>query len=82
MKRIRMEREHDGLPVSSLREIALLKTLNHQNIVSVRQIAVGRELDSIYLVMEYCHHVSNSKGISSMFEMFHCRLSKIVGFCL
>ncbi|KAG0256190.1 Cyclin-dependent kinase 10 [Mortierella polycephala] len=54
LKRIRMERENDGLPISSLREIKLLKTLRHDNIVLVKEVAVGSDLDQIFLVMEYC----------------------------
>ncbi|KAG0339805.1 Cdc2- kinase [Podila humilis] len=54
LKRIRMERENDGLPISSLREIKLLKTLRHENVVLVKEVAVGRDLDQIFLVMEYC----------------------------
>jgi cyclin-dependent kinase 10 len=54
LKRVRMENESDGLPTSSLREIALLKRLNHDNIVRVHDVVVGRELDHIFLVMEYC----------------------------
>ncbi|KAG0064759.1 Cyclin-dependent kinase 10 [Linnemannia elongata] len=54
LKRIRMERENDGLPISSLREIKLLKTLRHDNVVLVKDVAVGNDLDQIFLVMEYC----------------------------
>ncbi|KAF9142958.1 Cyclin-dependent kinase 10 [Linnemannia schmuckeri] len=54
LKRIRMERENDGLPISSLREIKLLKTLRHDNVVLVKEVAVGNDLDQIFLVMEYC----------------------------
>jgi cyclin-dependent kinase 10 len=52
-----MERENDGLPISSLREIKLLKTLRHDNIVLVKEVAVGNDLDQIFLVMEYCEQV-------------------------
>ncbi|OZJ03304.1 hypothetical protein BZG36_02287 [Bifiguratus adelaidae] len=54
MKKIRMERETDGLPMSSLREILLLGKLKHPNVVNVLNIAVGAPLDAIYMVMEYC----------------------------
>ncbi|KAG2177019.1 hypothetical protein INT43_007673, partial [Umbelopsis isabellina] len=54
LKRIRMEGENDGLPVSSLREIMLLKRMRHRNIVNVTDVAVGPQLESIFLVMEYC----------------------------
>jgi serine/threonine protein kinase len=52
-----MERENDGLPISSLREIKLLKTLRHDNIVLVKDVVVGNDLDQIFLVMEYCEQV-------------------------
>ncbi|ORY04076.1 kinase-like protein [Basidiobolus meristosporus CBS 931.73] len=54
LKKIRMDFENEGLPLSSLREIMLLKKLNHKNIVNVTDVAVGRSLDSIFMVMEYC----------------------------
>lgn len=57
LKKIRMERETDGMPVSSLREISILKRMKHQNIVNVTDVAVGPRLESIFLVMEYCEQV-------------------------
>ncbi|KAJ3125128.1 Cyclin-dependent kinase 10 [Physocladia obscura] len=54
LKRIRMENEADGLPVSSLREIALLKSISHENVVRVQEVCVGSSLDQIFMVMEYC----------------------------
>jgi cyclin-dependent kinase 10 len=56
-----MERETDGMPVSSLREISILKRMRHQNIVNVTDVAVGPRLESIFLVMEYCEQVSYIK---------------------
>ncbi|CAO3642585.1 unnamed protein product [Cunninghamella blakesleeana] len=49
-----MERETDGMPISSLREISILKRMRHPNIVNVTDVAVGPKLESIFLVMEYC----------------------------
>jgi len=49
-----MENEKDGIPVSGVREIGLLLTLRHENIVQLKEVAVGKSLDSIFLVMEYC----------------------------
>lgn len=54
LKRVRMEKEKDGLPVSGLREISILMSCNHQNIVHLREIAVGKSLENIFLVMSYC----------------------------
>ena len=52
-----MERETDGMPISSLREISILKRMRHPNIVNVTDVAVGSKLESIFLVMEYCEQV-------------------------
>ncbi|RWS31549.1 protein kinase-like protein [Leptotrombidium deliense] len=54
IKKMRMEREKDGIPISGLREINILLNLRHENIVRLKEIAVGRKLDNIFLVMEYC----------------------------
>eukprot|EP00118_Oscarella_pearsei_P009582 m.55817 g.55817 ORF g.55817 m.55817 type:complete len:402 (+) comp34503_c0_seq3:81-1286(+) len=54
LKRVRMEKERDGLPISSLREIMLLLKLRHTNVVELTEVVVGRELNSIFLVMKYC----------------------------
>lgn len=44
-----------GIPISGLREILCLFKLEHNNIVKLHEIAVGRKnLRDIYLVMEYC----------------------------
>lgn len=54
LKKMRMEKEKDGLPISALREMNILLSLRHENIVEVREIAVGKSLDSIFMVMSYC----------------------------
>jgi cyclin-dependent kinase 10 len=35
LKKVRMEKERDGIPVSSIREISLLFSLQHENIVQL-----------------------------------------------
>ncbi len=55
LKRVRMDKEKDGIPISSLREINLLINISHPNIVELKEVAVGRKMDNLFLVMEYCH---------------------------
>lgn len=66
LKRIRMEGENDGLPLSSLREIMILKRMRHRNIVNVTDVAVGPQLESIFLVMEYCEQVIDLDSVSNV----------------
>ena len=48
---------NDGLPISHFREIQLLRSLTHQNVVAVKSIVVSpSNLGSIFTVMEFCTH--------------------------
>ena len=51
-----MERERDGLPVTSMREIRVLQMCRHPNIVHLKKVVTGSKPDSIFLVFEYCSH--------------------------
>lgn len=33
---------YDGFPITALREIRILKTLNHKNIINLKEIIVSR----------------------------------------
>ncbi|CAD5209284.1 unnamed protein product [Bursaphelenchus okinawaensis] len=57
LKGLKMEKEKEGFPITSLREInMLMKCRNHENIVGLREIVVGDTMDSIFLVMEFVEH--------------------------
>jgi cyclin-dependent kinase 12/13 len=38
LKMIRMDNEKEGFPITAIREIKLLSTLKHENIVNLREI--------------------------------------------
>lgn len=61
LKQLRIDAEDgaNGIPLSILREISILRPLNHPNIVNVLDIAVGDEWDDIYMVLEYVEQVSD-----------------------
>lgn len=42
LKRIRMEAEKDGFPVTAVREIKLLQSLRHPNVVDLREMMVSK----------------------------------------
>ncbi|XP_050697330.1 cyclin-dependent kinase 11B-like isoform X2 [Eriocheir sinensis] len=56
LKRLKMEKEKEGFPITSLREVNTLLKGQHQNIVTVREIVVGSNMDKIYIVMDYVEH--------------------------
>eukprot|EP00040_Diaphanoeca_grandis_P039406 m.258965 g.258965 ORF g.258965 m.258965 type:complete len:735 (-) comp37392_c0_seq1:155-2359(-) len=56
LKKLKMEREKDGFPVTSLREINTLIKAKHENVVCVQEIVVGKSMDAIFIVMEFVEH--------------------------
>lgn len=56
LKRLKMEKEKEGFPITSLREISTLLKSQHPNIVTVREIVVGSNMDKIFIVMDYVEH--------------------------
>ncbi|KAJ2845655.1 hypothetical protein IWW36_004691 [Coemansia brasiliensis] len=56
LKHLKLEQEKNGFPVTSLREIHTLMLAKHPNIINVREIVVGKPLNSIYMVMDFMEH--------------------------
>lgn len=54
LKKIRMEGERDGFPVTAVREIKLLQSLKHPNVVNLQEVMV--EKNDCYMVFEYLSH--------------------------
>jgi serine/threonine protein kinase len=48
-----MEHKDEGLPSTALREIAVLKELNHEGIVKLIDILHGRDGQKLFMVFEY-----------------------------
>ncbi|XP_066348141.1 cyclin-dependent kinase G-2-like [Miscanthus floridulus] len=61
LKKVKMEKEREGFPLTSLREINILLSFHHPSIVDVKEVVVGSSLDSIFMVMEYMEH--DVKGV-------------------
>jgi cell division cycle 2-like protein len=56
IKKLKLEREREGFPITALRELSTLISLRHPNIINVKEVVYGSSLDKIYVVMEYLHH--------------------------
>ncbi|CAE7183124.1 unnamed protein product [Rhizoctonia solani] len=54
LKRIRMEGEKDGFPVTAMREIKLLQSLRHENVVNLHEMMVSK--GNVFMVFEYMDH--------------------------
>ena len=58
IKKLKLENINDkeGFPITSIREFNILLSFNHVNIVKVKRVVVGSNLDKVYMVMEYMEH--------------------------
>lgn len=54
------EERQNGVPITALREISILRSLRHANIVNVQAVAVGEKImDEVYMVMDYAEQVGD-----------------------
>lgn len=60
LKRINTEQEENGFPITAIREVKILKALNHTNIVKLKEIVTSKENDEIpknvFMVFEYLEY--------------------------
>jgi len=70
LKRLKMEKEREGFPITSIREVDTLLKSQHVNVVTVREIVVGSNMDKIYMVMDYVEHDLKSLMQNSMKKPF------------
>ncbi|XP_043462934.1 cyclin-dependent kinase 9-like [Leptopilina heterotoma] len=62
MKKVLMDNEKEGFPITALREIKILQVLNHNNIVNLIEICRtkgtpgNRYRSTFYLIFDFCEH--------------------------
>lgn len=56
IKKLKLEKEKEGFPITALRELSTLLSLRHENIINVKEVVYGSSLDKVYVVMEYLDH--------------------------
>ncbi|XP_013591643.1 PREDICTED: cyclin-dependent kinase G-2 [Brassica oleracea var. oleracea] len=77
LKKVKMEKEREGFPLTALREINILLSFHHPSIVDVKEVVVGSSLDSIFMVMEYMEH-----DLKALMETMKQRFSQSEVKCL
>ncbi len=45
LKKLRMDLDSDGFPVTSIREIKILNELSHPNLIKLKEVVVGFKKD-------------------------------------
>jgi serine/threonine protein kinase len=63
---LRIDNKDEGIPITALREMCILKSLKHENIVTLHEII--QDVDRIVLIFEYIDndlkmYIDKNKGI-------------------
>jgi serine/threonine protein kinase len=69
LKKLRIENKDEGIPITALREMCILKHLKHDNIVQLHEII--QDIDKIFLIFEYVDqdlkmYIDKNKGINDI----------------
>ena len=69
LKKMRIDNKEEGIPITALREMCILKHIKHENIVELYDII--QDIDKIYLIFEYVDmdlkaYLDKNKGISDI----------------
>ena len=68
LKKILMDSEKEGFPITAIREIMILKRLSHKNILKLDEIVTSKPTEknkyrgNVYLVFEYMEHDMSGLG--------------------
>ncbi len=79
LKRMRIENKEEGIPITALREMCILKHIKHENIVELYEII--QDIDKIYLIFECAEkdlkmYLDENKGIKDL------QLLKVIFFII
>lgn len=54
LKRINTEAEENGFPITAIREVKILKALNHENIVTLKEIVISKGESDMFVLYLTC----------------------------
>ncbi len=87
LKKVRLENEKEGFPITAVREIKILRQLKHKNIINLKEIVTDKqdavdfrkEKGSFYLVFEFMDHDLMGlldSGLVEFTEQFNASIMK------
>ncbi|KAH9004276.1 Pkinase-domain-containing protein [Lactarius hatsudake] len=56
LKKLKLDEEKHGFPITALREINALMSCRHDNVVGIREVVVGETLTQVFIVMDFIEH--------------------------
>lgn len=78
LKKVRLDNEKEGFPITAIREIKILRQLNHKSIINMKEIVTDKE-DALDFKndkgMCFVHEVVGVKNRYLLFLTFHMTLA-------
>ncbi|KAK3249619.1 hypothetical protein CYMTET_40962 [Cymbomonas tetramitiformis] len=88
LKKVRMDNEKEGFPITAIREIKILKSLSHKNVVRLKECVTSKAHESnqnkgsIYMVFEYMDHdltgLQDRPGIKFSVPQIKCYMKQLL----
>ncbi|OVA18849.1 Protein kinase domain [Macleaya cordata] len=94
LKKIRMDNEREGFPITAIREIKILKKLHHENVIKLKEIVTStaaffigttdgnKYKGGIYMVFEYMDHdltgLSDRPGMRFSVPQIKCYMRQLL----
>ena len=82
LKKVKLEGEREGFPITAIREIKILKSLNHDNVINMKEIVTSKNKSSIYMVFEYMDHdltgLAGREGIKFSVPQIKCYMQQLL----
>lgn len=88
LKKVRMDNEKEGFPITAIREIKILKKLKHDHVIRLKEIVTSKAQEnnkykgSIYMVFEYMDHdltgLSDRPGMRFTIPQIKCYMTQLL----
>ncbi|KAF7339920.1 Cyclin-dependent kinase 11B [Mycena venus] len=88
LKKLKLDEEKNGFPITALREVNALMSCRHENVVGIREVVVGDTLTQVFVVMDFIEHdlksllhLMPSPFLQSEIKTLMLQLLSAVGHC-
>ncbi|KAF8225034.1 Pkinase-domain-containing protein [Tricholoma matsutake] len=88
LKKLKLDEEKNGFPITALREVYALMSCRHENVVGIREVVVGDTLTQVFVVMDFIEHdlkslltMMPSPFLQSEIKTLMLQLLSAVGHC-
>jgi cyclin-dependent kinase 12/13 len=82
LKKVKLEGEREGFPITAIREIKILRSLSHKNVINMKEIVTSKNKSSIYMVFEYMDHdlagLADRPGMKFSIPQIKCYMHQLL----